>query len=217
MGIANYNEFLPKLYTRIKPRQQSTDTLIVDCKVDSGLGHRALTWSEADLRSKRKEIQGMKKSLSLALLAIILVASLGFVPAAYADDASTDVNATGIGKLEAQGDGIAILYGKGTVELSGNGILWIKDAAGNARIEVTGYGTKTEFSDGWVQYSGLRGNATIKGTSIRVVIAGVEIDLDARGRGGAILWGHGTYEINGRSGDWGNNTLPRPVIITPAE
>jgi len=32
----------------------------------------------------------MKRTLSLALLAIILVASLGFAPAAYADDASTD-------------------------------------------------------------------------------------------------------------------------------
>jgi hypothetical protein len=159
----------------------------------------------------------MKKTLSLALLAMILVASLGFAPAAYADDASTDVNATGIGKLKAQGDGIAILFGKGTVELSGNGILWVKDAAGNARIEVTGYGTKKEFSDGWVQYSGLRGTASIKGSNIRIVIAGVDIDLDARGRGSAILWGHGTYEINGRSGQWGNNTLPKPLMITPAE
>jgi hypothetical protein len=152
----------------------------------------------------------MKKTLSLALLAMILVASLGFAPAAYADDASTDVNATGIGKLKAQGDGIAILFGKGVVELSGNGILWVKDVAGNARIEVTGYGAKKEFSDGWVQYSGLHGNASI-------VIAGVDINLDARGRGSAILWGHGTYEINGRSGQWGNNTLPKPLVITPAE
>jgi len=163
----------------------------------------------------------MKKTLSLALLAMILVASLGFAPAAYADDASTDANtdvsASGVGTLKAQGDGIAILFGKGTVELSGNGILWVKDAAGNARIEVTGYGSKEEFYDGWVQYSGLHGTASIKGTNIRVVIAGVDNDLAARGRGSAILWGHGTYEINGRSGQWGNNTIPKPLTITPAE
>ena len=76
----------------------------------------------------------MKRALSLALLAIVLVASLGFAPAAYADDASTDASANGVGKLTAQGDGIAILFGKGTVELSGNGTLWVKDIAGNARI-----------------------------------------------------------------------------------
>ncbi|MBM4446626.1 MAG: hypothetical protein FJ023_04645 [Chloroflexi bacterium] len=159
----------------------------------------------------------MKKTLSLALLAIILVASLGFAPAAYADDASTDVDAKGIGKLKAQGDGIAVLYGKGAVELSGNGTLWVKDSAGNAKIEVTGYGVKKEFPDGWIQYAGLRGTASIKGTNIRVVIAGVSIDLTAKGRGGAILWGHGTYEMNGRSGQWGNNTFPKPVLLAPVE
>ena len=56
MTITNYKEFLPKLYTRIKPRQQSTDTLIVDSKVGSGLGHRALTWPEVSFQSKRKEV-----------------------------------------------------------------------------------------------------------------------------------------------------------------
>jgi len=159
----------------------------------------------------------MKKALSLALLAIVLVASLGFATTAYADDASADVSSNSVGKLKAQGDGIAILYGKGTIELSGNGTLWVKDSAGNAKIEVTGYGVKKEFPDGWIQYSGLHGTASIKGTNIRVVIAGVNIDLDAKGRGGAILWGHGTYEMNGRSGQWGNNTFPKPVLLAPAE
>lgn len=159
----------------------------------------------------------MKKTLSLALLATMLIASLGLVPVAYADDTSADINAKGVGKLEAQGDGIAILYGKGTVELSGNGTLWIKDNAGDAKIEVTGYGVKKEFADGWIQYSGLHGAASIKGTSIRVVIAGVDINLSARGRGGAILWGHGTYSINGRSGQWGTNTFPKPLTFAPAE
>jgi hypothetical protein len=158
----------------------------------------------------------VKKTLSLTLLVMVLVATLGFAPAAYADDASTDVNAKGIGKLQAQGDGIAILYGKGTVELSGNGTLWIKDSSGDAKVEVTGYGTKKEFPDGWIQYSGLHGTASIKGSNIRIVIAGVSIDLTARGRGGAILWGHGTYEMNGKSGQWGNNTFPKPVMIAPA-
>jgi len=150
-------------------------------------------------------------------MAIILTASLGLVPAAYAQDASTDVNANGIGKLEAHGDGIAVLYGKGTVELSGNGTLWIKDNAGNAKIDVTGYGVKKDFSDGWIQYSGMHGTANVKGTSIRVVISGVDINLSAKGHGGAILWGHGTYDINGRSGQWGTNNLSKPLTFAPAE
>jgi len=105
----------------------------------------------------------MKKTLSLALVTMVLVANLGFAPAAYATDSTADANVKGIGKLEAQGDGIAVLFGKGIIEFSGNGILWIKDLAGDADIEVTGYGSKKEFPDGWVQYSGVHGTANIKG------------------------------------------------------
>jgi len=148
----------------------------------------------------------MKKMLSLALVAMALVASLGFAPAVHADDSGTgaeaDVTAKGIGKLTAHGDGIALLAGKGIVKVSGNGILWIKDNAGDAKIEVTGYGNKKEFPDGWVQYSGFHGNADIKGSNLRIVIAGVDVNLDAKGRGRVILWGHGTYAINGVPGQW---------------
>jgi hypothetical protein len=159
----------------------------------------------------------MKKTLRFTLLALVLVTSLGLAPTAYAADDSTDVNATGIGKLQAQGDGIAVLYGKGTIELSGSGTLWIKDNAGDARIDVTGYGNREEFPDGWIQYSGLRGTGNIKGSSIRVVLSGVDINLSAIGRGGAILWGHGTYEINGISGQWGSNNFSRPLTISDAK
>jgi hypothetical protein len=165
---------------------------------------------------KIKGVERMKK-LSLVLLALFLVASLGPATTAYAADDSTDVSATGIGKLQAQGDGIAILYGRGTIELSGSGTLWIKDNAGDARIDVTGYGNREEFPDGWIQYSGLRGTGNIKGSSIRVVLSGVDIDLSVRGRGGAILWGHGTYDINGISGQWGTNNFSRPLTISPAQ
>jgi hypothetical protein len=176
-----------------------------------------LTWLEVPSNRKLKEVTKVKKTLSLALLAIVLVVSLGIVPVAFADNTSADINANGIGKLEAHGDGIAILYGKGTVELSGNGTLWIKDNAGDAKIEVTGYGVKKDFPDGWIQYSGMHGTASVKGTSIRVVISGVDINLTAKGRGGAILWGHGTYAINGRTGQWGANTVSQPLTIAPAQ
>jgi len=55
--IVNYGEFLQKIYTTIKPRQQSTVTLIVDCKVDPGSGRRALTWSELISVKKKKEVK----------------------------------------------------------------------------------------------------------------------------------------------------------------
>ncbi len=160
----------------------------------------------------------MKKSLGLTVLALVLTLSLGLVPAAYAADTSTDVSANGIGKLQAHGDGIAILYGKGTVELSGNGILWIKDNAGDAKIEVTGYGTKKIFPDGWNQYSGFHGTGNVKGSAIRVMLSGVDINLTAKGRGGAVLWGHGTYTVNGVTGSWAaGNTLSRTLTFAPAE
>ena len=141
-----------------------------------------------------------KKLLVLCLAAMLLVTSLGLAPVANAADA--DAKAQGNGALTAEGDGIAILGGKGRVHVEGNGILWIKDFAGNASIEVTGTGEKTVFPDGWVQYAGFHGQADVAGTRIIVVIAGVDIELSAEGRGRVILWGHGTYERNGQDGEW---------------
>ena len=112
-----------------------------------------------------------------------------------------------VGTLSAKGDGIALLGGNGTVEVSGNGILWIKDVAGDAVIEVSGHGEKEEFLDGWIQYAGFHGDATVEGSRIRVIVVGVDINLSAEGRGRVILWGHGTYEINGESGEWQTERL----------
>ena len=161
----------------------------------------------------------MKKLLSLGLVALVMATSLGSAPAVYAEDA--DVNAEeanirvrGIGTLTAEGDGIAVLAGRGIVRLKGNGMLWIKDAAGDATIEVSGQGKKKEFPDGWIQYSGVRGTANVKGSKLRIIIAGVDIDLYAKGRGRVFLWGHGTYEINGASGRWEAERFGKLVRIT---
>ena len=141
------------------------------------------------------------------LIALAFVISLGFLPAAgtpvaSAYDSTEDVKVDGAGMLTAEGDGIAVLGGRGIVKVRGNGILWINDRSGNAEIRVTGYGQKKEFSDGWVQYAGFHGRAEVKGSRIIVVIAGVDVDLEARGRGRAILWGHGHYEIGGQTDEW---------------
>ena len=146
----------------------------------------------------------MKKTIALLLMALTLVASRGFASLVDASAVSADGGqAQGRGTLTAAGDGIAIVGGNGAVSIGGNGILWVRDLAGGATIEVTGYGEKKEFADGWLQYSGFGGNAYVEGTRIVVVLAGVDIELSAEGRGRVILWGHGTYELSGRTADWG--------------
>ncbi|MDY6918391.1 MAG: hypothetical protein SVP26_10715 [Chloroflexota bacterium] len=167
----------------------------------------------------------MKKVLCLALAAIALVTSLGIgltadssVAYAQAPDAdAAGMRLRGIGELTAQGDGIAVLAGTGVVDASGNGILWVRDLSGTATIEVTGYGQKEEFEDGWVQYAGFHGDAHIEGRRVVVVVAGIDIGLHAEGRGRVLLWGHGTYQINDKSGDWNSKFGTRMRLVGPNE
>jgi hypothetical protein len=132
----------------------------------------------------------------LTLIVVVVVAMLALVPVVSAQEPR------GEGSLTAQGDGMAILRGRGTVDLSGNGILWIKDVAGDAVIEVTGSGHKEEFPDGWIQYAGFHGTAHVEGSRIGVILAGVDIELTAQGRGLARLWGHGSYQSPDGAGEW---------------
>ncbi|MCL7415659.1 MAG: hypothetical protein M8349_06315 [ANME-2 cluster archaeon] len=118
------------------------------------------------------------------------------------------VDLRGSGTLTASGNGKATLSGDIDIELSAkSGVLTIADYDGNAQIEVTGNGTKTEMSDGTVKYSGFDGTATISGGSITVTINGDDIELTAEGSGSAVLRGHGTYTVipdSGQTveGDW---------------
>ncbi|MFQ5925092.1 MAG: hypothetical protein ACE5IE_03760 [Dehalococcoidia bacterium] len=158
----------------------------------------------------------MKKTLGLILVALALVASMGLASVVNASVASAvEDTAQGAGTLTAQGDGIAILGGRGSVDVSGNGLLWIHDRAGDAIIEVTGYGEREVFADGWIQYSGFHGRAHVKGSRIIVVLAGADVELSAHGRGRVILWGHGTYEINGHAGRWSTGLPTRIRLASP--
>lgn len=146
------------------------------------------------------------------LIAVVAAAMLVVTPVANAEGPDAR------GSLSAQGDGIALLWGRGTVELSGNGVLWILDRGGDADIEVTGSGQKKEFADGWIQYAGFHGTATVSGSRIAVIVAGVEVDLQARGRGRVRLWGHGSYQSPGRDGEWKAGLLGTRVrLAAPAE
>jgi hypothetical protein len=132
----------------------------------------------------------------LTLIVVAVAAMLAVVPVVSAEEVR------GKGSLTAQGDGIAILRGRGTVDLSGNGTLWVKDAAGDAEIEVTGFGQKEVFPDGWIQYAGFHGTAHVEGSRIAVIVAGVGIKLTAEGRGIVRLWGHGSYQCPDGAGEW---------------
>ncbi|HID87619.1 MAG TPA: hypothetical protein EYP55_09635 [Anaerolineae bacterium] len=129
----------------------------------------------------------MKKWM-LLLLAVLVVASLGFASVANAETEK------GTGTLEARGDGLAGLHGTGWVRISGNGVLWVKGAE---NVVVEGRGHKKVFPDGWIEYVGFKGTARIRGGNFSVILAGERIDLYAVGSGRAILWGKGTYEVNG--------------------
>jgi hypothetical protein len=125
----------------------------------------------------------------LILMAVLVIASLGFTSVVSAEGED------GMGTLEAQGDGFAGLHGTGYVRVSGNGMLWVK---GEEFIRIQGEeGHKKVFPDGWTEYVGFRGTARIRGQGLSVLVAGENIDLYASGSGRVILWGEGTYEING--------------------
>jgi hypothetical protein len=148
----------------------------------------------------------------LTLMMVVVVAMLAVAPVASAEELQ------GEGNLTAQGDGMAILRGRGTVDLSGNGTLWIRDVAGDAEVEVTGFGEKEEFPDGWLQYAGFHGTAHVEGSRIVVILAGVDIELTAQGRGMARLWGHGSYQGSSGDGEWKTTRLGARVrLATPPE
>ena len=147
-----------------------------------------------------------RRVLIILTLALTLVALV--VPTAAAQSPEDDPHT-----LVADGDGLAFLFGKGIMDLSGNGILWVKAEEG-ARIEVTGYGQKEVFPDGWQQYSGFHGTAHIEGRRLRVFLAGVDVHLEAVGRGKAFLWGHGTYRQGSNSGRWSTGGLGASVTLS---
>ncbi len=141
---------------------------------------------------------------------LMLVATMGalIVPSAAAQEPEHNPH-----MLVADGDGLAMLAGKGIIYLSGDGILWVKTEQG-ASVTVEGYGQKEVFPDGWQQYAGFHGTAFIKGRRVRVIVAGVDVHLEATGRGRAYLWGHGTHRQGDESGAWSTSGLGTSVALS---
>ena len=155
----------------------------------------------------------------VTLVATLGLATVGFTTMAQAQEIEEPVAQVNrcAGNLHAEGDGIAMLAGRGTIELEGNGTLWLKDVSGDAQVAVEGYGEKEEYDDGWVQYSGFGGTASIEGSRIIVMVAGSDIDLKAQGCGRVKLWGHGSFDINGRTGSWGSFLPTRMILMSPID
>lgn len=150
------------------------------------------------------------KARILAILGAVMVLGLLVVAPVAAQGPDAEQAAAGV---VGDGDGLVMLFGSGMVDLSGNGILWVKPGPGTV-VEVSGYGEKKVFPDGWHQYAGFNGNAHIEGRSVRVIVAGVGLHLEARGQGRAFFWGHGTHLHGDRTGAWGTGGLGASVGYT---
>lgn len=136
----------------------------------------------------------MRKRLTALMLTLVFL----FVLSTPAIGATVK----GTGFLFACGSGVAKIEGKGKVHIEGNGVLWVKDVAGDARIVVKGYGKKVVYKDGTICYKGFRGVADITGSHIKVKIKGVKIRLWAKGSGRAYLKGRGVYRTKKKCGRW---------------
>ncbi len=130
------------------------------------------------------------------ILSLVAVFCMVFAPLAEA------VTLEGSGTLIAKGQGTAKFKGSSDLNLKGNGVLWVKDNAGDAQIDVKGYGYKKVLSDGTVRYSGFHGHAKISGSNIKVRIRGWRIHMVVKGTGTAYLRGKGTYHVNEKKGRW---------------
>lgn len=109
---------------------------------------------------------------------------------------SGSADLSGTGKLTASGTGKATISGDVEVEIiAKSGVLTITDYDGNAKVDVTGYGTKEDIGDDVVRYSGFDGTASISGSSVTVVILGDDIELTSKGTGSVVLRGYGTYDV----------------------
>ena len=142
----------------------------------------------------------MKNKLSIILS---IAASLALIGATvFAPQSALAQSGDGTGTLTASGDGLAGIRGQGNIRISGNGVLMIRDQAGDASIRVTGNGQRVELPGGWIRYVGFQGEATVSGNKVTVALSGYDIHLEASGSGKFVLRGNGTYQVGHLSGSW---------------
>ena len=143
----------------------------------------------------------MKRSWQLlTVFGLVLMLSLALTGLASADVIR------GKGTLYAKGSGVATLRMTGHVEITsyGSGTVYIYGAES---IRAEGDGKRADRGR-LVIFRGHEGTISITGERMVVRIVGKDIEFTARGKGTAILRGHGTYETgNGYTGDWAPDGL----------
>ena len=137
-----------------------------------------------------EDVVKIKNVWKLALL-LSLLAALILPGAALAASGS------GNGVLRAWGRGEGAVQGDGSITVTGNGNLWVRDDAGDVRIYIKGEGVREDLPSGWIHYYGFDGSATISGSDVTVGISGDHIRIYARGAGRFALRGQGSDRTSG--------------------
>jgi len=158
-------------------------------------GATSLAEMDAALREANREMMAARKDLRAAHGQLKYIYRMF---RRYRTAAGTgSVVKSGTGSIEASGDGVMTIEGSAEIELvAESGTLTITDTAGDAEIEISGSGNKTEDDD-TTTYVGMDGSASISGSDIEVTIDGTAITLYAEGTGTATLAGTGFYKVGG--------------------
>lgn len=137
------------------------------------------------------------------LLVLVAAAAVGaslftLAPTTSAEGRTGDVKLAGSGVLRAAGTGFVHLRGAMDFRGSANaGALVVHDHAGDALVDVQGYGQRIELPDGGVAYLGFHGTAHIRGWDVQVDMLAAGVQFRAAGKGVAYLAGRGWYSVNG--------------------
>lgn len=140
----------------------------------------------------------------MVVLSLVLVLSLGFTTAGFADAGQGDDPEgliVGSGKLWAKGAGYAEVHGDGMVDIAAHGVGTVR-VQGAEVVRAQGQGRRWDLPDGSVLFAGWRGHIHIAGRNLDVQMLGGMIEFTAQGRGWVFLKGRGRYRANGQWGQW---------------
>lgn len=140
----------------------------------------------------------MKKLIAVVALAMMALLAFPLIAGA----GSVDLQGRGV--LEARGSGKATIEGKlNFFGQGGAGVLVVEDKAGDAKIDVKGYGKRIDEGNGKVRFVGFNGRAHIVGSRVAITIEGKDIRFVVKGVGKATLRGKGVYRTNhGQFAPW---------------
>lgn len=138
-----------------------------------------------------------RMSVLASLVAVAVLALAAMAPAASAEEPAPDLVIGGAGVLDAHGSGLAAVKGRMALNVTADqGVLLVKDIAGDADVFVRGQGGSVTWN-GFDVYFGFDGEARVKGSNVAVIVVGKDIDLHVVGKGWAYLKGRGTVEVRG--------------------